>query len=66
MLSMCLVCVVSVWWFVCVEYVFGVRVSVWWFVCVEYVFGVPVSVWWFVCVEYVLGVRGVCLVVCVC
>ena len=24
-LSMCLVCVVSVWWFVCVEYVFGVR-----------------------------------------
>ena len=23
MLSMCLVCVVSVWWFVCVEYVFG-------------------------------------------
>ena len=27
-LSMCLVCVVSVWWFVCVEYVFGVRVSV--------------------------------------
>ena len=50
MLSMYLVCVVSVWWFVCVEYVFGVRVSV----------------WWFVCVEYVLGVRGVCLVVCVC
>ena len=49
-LSMCLVCVVSVWWFVCVEYVFGVRVSVWWFVCVEYVF----------------GVRGVCMVVCVC
>ena len=60
MLSMCLVCVVSVWWVVCVEYVFGgLCVLSMCLVCV-------VSVWWVVCVEYVFGVRGVCMVGCVC